>query len=153
MPRNGALILSEVGVPVLTVVCEPCGRRDRYDVERLTRQYGWDAKLTDLLAELTADCPKRGSSPKGSVSVYDRCKAVFAAGKGRAKGAQNFQRSAGSLSITSRSTFSCSGVRSVLSRSIRRLAHPPIMVSNLSSSDLWFAPSCLVLFTEALVIG
>ena len=78
MPPDGALILSEVRVPVLTVVCEPCGRRDRYDVERLTRQYGWDAKLTDLLlAELTADCPKRGSSPKGSVSVYDRCKAVF----------------------------------------------------------------------------
>jgi hypothetical protein len=47
------------------------------DVERLTRQYGWDAKLTDLLAELTADCPKRGSSPQGSVSLYDRCKAVF----------------------------------------------------------------------------
>jgi hypothetical protein len=36
------------------------------------RQYGWDAKLTDLLARLTADYPKRGS-----VSVYGRCKAVF----------------------------------------------------------------------------
>jgi hypothetical protein len=35
--------------PVLSVVCEPCGQRERYDVERLTRQYGWDAKLTDLL--------------------------------------------------------------------------------------------------------
>jgi hypothetical protein len=41
-------------------------------VERLTRQYGWDAKLTDLLPALVADCPKRGS-----VSVYDRYKAVF----------------------------------------------------------------------------
>src|ERR1700722_9358195 len=36
------------------------------------RQYGWDAKLTDLLAELGADCPKRGS-----VSTYDRCKEVY----------------------------------------------------------------------------
>jgi hypothetical protein len=72
MPRDGALILSEVRVPVLSVVCEPCGRRERYDVERLMRQYGWDAKLTDLLPALVADCPKRGS-----VSVYDRCKAVF----------------------------------------------------------------------------
>ena len=72
MPRDGANLLSDVRVPVLTVVCEPCGRRERYDVERLTRQYGWDAKLPDLLARLTADCPKRGS-----VSVYDRCKAVF----------------------------------------------------------------------------
>jgi hypothetical protein len=41
-------------------------------VERLTRQYGWDAKLTDLLARLTADCPKRGS-----ISFFDRCKAVY----------------------------------------------------------------------------
>jgi hypothetical protein len=66
------LILSEVRVPVLSVVCEPCGRRERCDIERLMRQYGWDAKLTDLLPALVADCPKRGS-----VSVYDRCKAAF----------------------------------------------------------------------------
>jgi hypothetical protein len=79
MPRDGALILSEVRcrldgsrVPVLSVVCDPCGRCERCDVERLMRQYGWDAKLTDLLARLTADYPKRGS-----VSVYGRCKAVF----------------------------------------------------------------------------
>ena len=72
MPRNGALILSEVRVPVLSVVCEPCGRRERYDVERLMRQYGWDAKLTDLLPALVRDCPKRRA-----VSVYDPCKAVF----------------------------------------------------------------------------
>jgi hypothetical protein len=67
--------LSDVRGPVLSVVCEPCGRRERYDVETLTRQYGWDAKLTDLLPALVEDCPKRGS-----VSVYDRCKAVFARG-------------------------------------------------------------------------
>ena len=30
------------------------------------RQYGWDAKLTDLLPALMADCAKRRS-----VSVYD----------------------------------------------------------------------------------
>jgi hypothetical protein len=72
MPRDGANILSDVRVPVLTVACDPCGRRERYDVERLTRQYGWDAKLTDLLPALVTDCAKRGS-----VSVYDRCKAVF----------------------------------------------------------------------------
>jgi hypothetical protein len=64
--------LSDVRVPVLSVVCEPCGRRERYDVERLTRQNGRTAKLTDLLPALVADCPKRGS-----VGVYDRCKAVY----------------------------------------------------------------------------
>ena len=63
---------ADVRVPVLSVVCEPCGRRERYDVERLTRQYGWDAKLTDLLQALVADCPKRRS-----VSVYDGCRAGF----------------------------------------------------------------------------
>jgi hypothetical protein len=29
------------------------GRRERHDVERLTPQHGWDAKLTDLLTTLT----------------------------------------------------------------------------------------------------
>lgn len=61
MPRDGAQTLSDVRGPVLTIVCEPCGRRERYDVERLERQYGWDAKLTDLLPALVSDCPKRGS--------------------------------------------------------------------------------------------
>ena len=75
--NGGALVLSEVRVPVLTVVCEPCGRRERYDVERLTREYGWDAKLADLLPTLVAACPKRRYSRKASVSVYDSCKAVF----------------------------------------------------------------------------
>jgi len=72
MPRDGATLLSDIPASVLTVVCEPCGRRERYDVERLMRQYGWDAKLTDLLPALVADCPKRRS-----VSVYDRCRAMF----------------------------------------------------------------------------
>jgi hypothetical protein len=64
--------------PLLRVVCEACRRRERYEVEALIRQYGADAKLPDLLplvrklTALLADCPKRGS-----VSVYDRCKAVF----------------------------------------------------------------------------
>jgi hypothetical protein len=72
MPRDGAFTLSDVRSPVLTVVCDPCGRRERHDVERLMRQHRWDAKLTDLLATLTADCPRRGS-----VSVYETCKAVY----------------------------------------------------------------------------
>jgi hypothetical protein len=72
MPRDGAQTLSDVRGPVLSIVCEPCGRRERYDVVALQRQYGWEAKLTDLLLALVADCPKRGS-----VSVYDRCKAAF----------------------------------------------------------------------------
>ena len=55
-----ALTLSEVRDPVLSIVCEPCGRRERYDVERLTRQYGWDAKLTDLLPAARGGLPQEG---------------------------------------------------------------------------------------------
>ena len=58
MPRDGAIILSDVPSPVLSVVCEPCGRRERYDVERLMRQYGWDAKLTDCSRRLLRIAPR-----------------------------------------------------------------------------------------------
>jgi hypothetical protein len=54
MPRDGALILSDVRVPVLTVVCEPCGRRERCDVERLIQQYGWDASFIATATSTTA---------------------------------------------------------------------------------------------------
>ena len=50
MPRDGANILSEVRVPVLTVFCEPCGRRERYDDERGYHGTDWvphDAKMRE----------------------------------------------------------------------------------------------------------
>jgi hypothetical protein len=55
---------------MLSIVCEPCGRRGRYNVAKLIETHG-DAKLTDLLVAL-ADCPKARS-----VSIHDRCKAVY----------------------------------------------------------------------------
>ena len=55
MPRDGALVLTDLRQPMLSVVCEPCGRRGRYSVAKLIEQHG-DAKLTDLLQELAA-CP------------------------------------------------------------------------------------------------
>ena len=70
MPRDGALTLADVRSPTLSIVCEPCGRRGRYAVARLLEEHG-DAKLTVLLQTL-ADCPKGRS-----VSIYDRCKAVY----------------------------------------------------------------------------
>jgi len=71
MPRDGAFTLTDVRAPTLSLVCEPCGRRGRYNVARLIEQHG-DAKLTDLLVTL-ADCRKARSA-----SVHDRCKAVYA---------------------------------------------------------------------------
>jgi hypothetical protein len=70
MPRDGALTLSDVRGPTLTVVCGSCVRRGRYAVARLLADHG-DAKLTELLVIL-ANCPKAQST-----SVYDRCKAVY----------------------------------------------------------------------------
>jgi hypothetical protein len=60
MPRDGALTLSDVREPTLTIVCEPCARRGRYAVARLLEEHG-DAKLTDLLGML-ATCPKTSSA-------------------------------------------------------------------------------------------
>jgi hypothetical protein len=70
MPRDGAVVLSDLRNPALSIVCEPCGRRGTYDVVRLMEQQG-DAKLTDL-AQTLAHCPKARSA-----SIHDRCKAVF----------------------------------------------------------------------------
>ena len=70
MPRDGSIILSDVRGPTLSIVCQPCGRRDRYNVQRLTAQHG-DPKLTDLL-ETLANCAKTRSA-----SIHDRCKAVY----------------------------------------------------------------------------
>jgi hypothetical protein len=69
MPRDGALTLSDVGSPKLSIVCEPCNRRGRYSVARLVEEHG-EARLTDL--QTLADCPKARSA-----SIQDRCKARY----------------------------------------------------------------------------
>jgi hypothetical protein len=70
MPRDSAFILSDVRSPTLSIVCEPCGRRETYNAARLMERHG-DAKLTDLPQTL-ANCPKGRSA-----SIHDRCRAVF----------------------------------------------------------------------------
>jgi hypothetical protein len=69
MPKD-AFTLSDVREPTLTIVCQPCRRRGRYDVEKLMADHG-DAKIPDLLVTL-AHCPKARA-----FSVYDRCKARY----------------------------------------------------------------------------
>jgi hypothetical protein len=70
MPRDGALTLSDVHGPSLSIVCEPCGQRELYSVAKLMEEHG-DAKLTHLLLTL-ADCHKARSA-----SIHDRCRAVY----------------------------------------------------------------------------
>ena len=70
MPRD-AITLADVRAQTLTIICEPCGRRGRYNVERLIAVHSADAKLTELLVTL-ANCEKARS-----FGNYDRCKARF----------------------------------------------------------------------------
>jgi hypothetical protein len=69
VPKD-AFTLSDVREPTLAVVCEPCGRRGQYNVERLVAKHG-NAKLLYLLDTLT-NCQKMQSA-----SIYDRCKARY----------------------------------------------------------------------------
>jgi hypothetical protein len=62
--------LSDFRVPTLSIECEPCGRRGRYNVARLMEKYG-DAKLPEL-RHVLANCPKAKS-----FSVRDQCKVVY----------------------------------------------------------------------------
>jgi hypothetical protein len=68
--RDHPHTLSDFRVPTLSIECEPCGRRGRYNVTKLMEQHG-DARLPELL-DVLADCPKAKAA-----SVYDRCKAVY----------------------------------------------------------------------------
>jgi hypothetical protein len=71
MPRSGAVTLSDLREPRLTLACQPCGRRGVYSVERLYDRHG-DAQLPGLLDLLSADCPKRTAN-----KISDRCQARF----------------------------------------------------------------------------
>jgi hypothetical protein len=57
--RDNAHTLSDFRIPTLSIECEPCGRRGRYDVARLMEKYG-DAKLPEL-RHVLANCSKAKS--------------------------------------------------------------------------------------------
>ncbi|MGB3582980.1 MAG: hypothetical protein WBA40_17985 [Roseiarcus sp.] len=42
MPRDGAVTLSDVRNPTLSIVCEPCGRHETYNVARAS----WNGTAT-----------------------------------------------------------------------------------------------------------
>ena len=58
--RDHAHTLSDFRVPTLSIECEPCGRRGRYNVARLIEKYG-DMKLPEL-RHVLANCPKANRS-------------------------------------------------------------------------------------------
>jgi hypothetical protein len=57
------------------IVCEPCGRRRLYNVQRLLAQYG-DAKMPDLLTVLP-NCPQGSASQSPEL---ESCCCVFGLG-------------------------------------------------------------------------
>ena len=62
--RDHAHTLSDFRVPSLSIECEPCGRRGRYNVAKLMEKYG-DAKLPEL-RHVLANCPKAKAASVGS---------------------------------------------------------------------------------------
>jgi hypothetical protein len=59
------LTLADLLTETLSIECEPCRRRGRYNVAKLMEQYG-DVKLQDL-RHILANCPKAQSQ-----SIHDR---------------------------------------------------------------------------------
>jgi hypothetical protein len=70
--RETAHPLSDFRVPTISIECEPCGKRGRYNVARLMEKYG-DIKLPDL-RHVLANCPKAQS-----LSIHDRCRVRYGA--------------------------------------------------------------------------
>jgi hypothetical protein len=58
--RRGAYSLAGFPLPVVRVECSRCGRSGQYRLSSLVAQFGGDAALPDVLAEL-AHCDRRGS--------------------------------------------------------------------------------------------
>jgi hypothetical protein len=56
---------------MLTLACALCQRKGAYSVARLQAKHG-DARLTDLRALLTADCPNRAKR-----SIHAQCAAKY----------------------------------------------------------------------------
>jgi hypothetical protein len=75
MPRDGAVTLQDLaqrGLDHITVSCASCGRAGSYKLVRALDLWGLDAKLPDILADLTRD---RGKT--SSAAIFDRCGARF----------------------------------------------------------------------------
>jgi hypothetical protein len=72
MPRDGAITFSSLICKrdMLHVSCAKCGRKGRYSMRRLIEDHGHDGKVTDLLAAVAADCPR-----KQSINMSDQCAA------------------------------------------------------------------------------
>jgi hypothetical protein len=67
---SGSITLADVAArtDTLVVACTQCDRAGRYSLHTLIKRYNRRLGVPELLAKLSADCPKRQS-----VSAYDLC--------------------------------------------------------------------------------
>lgn len=75
MPRDGCLTLDDLRarqIERLRITCPKCLRAGSYSLAGAEARWGHDAKLTDILADLTADCPRAIAKAFG-----DQCGAVY----------------------------------------------------------------------------
>jgi len=72
MPLDGTIGGLVGDLDALRVECVACGRLGRYNVDQLLEKLGRHARLTDLLHELTRDCPQ-----KNQRGVVRACGAVM----------------------------------------------------------------------------
>jgi hypothetical protein len=61
MPKD-AFTLSDLREPTLTIACQPCGRRGRYNLEKLIAKHG-DVKILYLLG-------RTNQLPQSAVDQY-----------------------------------------------------------------------------------
>ena len=59
MPSD-AITLADVREPTIEILCEPCRRRGRYNVERLIAKHGAEVRLPELLTILADRRNARG---------------------------------------------------------------------------------------------
>lgn len=72
MPRDGAMLLSDVTTDKLSITCE-CGLQRRYDVAELRARVG-DTTLPELRLRLAK---AEGCRRTESTDVYKRCQVSF----------------------------------------------------------------------------
>ena len=64
MPRDGAMVLGDYPADVRHVHlgCRKCDRRGRYRIDSLVGRYGLDMRLPEMIAHISADCPRRSAA-------------------------------------------------------------------------------------------
>lgn len=72
MPRVGTILLRDLRghLDLLRVECAKCGQRSRANVARLIGDHGAAAGLSEVLALISSECPRRTSVPAEICGVH-----------------------------------------------------------------------------------